>query len=161
MDDAGRVTPEVRPLRRAAVRVRDLDLSLRLYRDSLGLVVWKHGEAAAADPDFFRLLGLQGLAARFAILQADRSEIGMVGLFEVTTPAPEAVPRRGSRGMAPGEVALVFLARNLPELHRRVTALGLPVICPPVEFSPPGGRPALEMTFRDFDGALVNLIEAA
>ena len=53
------------------------------------------------------------------------------------------------------------LVRDLAALHLRVTALGLTVICPPVSFAPPGGQTALEMTFRDFDGALVNLIESS
>lgn len=84
----------------------------------------------------------------------------MVGLFEVAglQPAPEA-PAAAPAPARAGEVALVFLADGVAELHARVARLGLPVLCPPVRFAIPGGATALEMTFRDFDGALVNLVE--
>jgi hypothetical protein len=35
----------------------------------------------------------------------------------------------------------------------------VPVLCAPVRFAVPGGGWALEMTCRDFDGALVKLVE--
>jgi catechol 2,3-dioxygenase-like lactoylglutathione lyase family enzyme len=152
--------PRVRPLRRAAIMVRDLDRALALYRDVLGMAVWRRGAAGADNPDFFRMLGVAPGQGRWVILQAEGSEVGMVGLFEVSGPAPPPLARPDHGAIAVGEVALVFLARDLPALHRRIAALGLTVIGPPVPFTPPGGPTALEMTFRDFDGALVNLIES-
>lgn len=151
--------PAVRPLRRATVLVRDLDRALVLYRDTLGLAAWKRADVAAHDT-FYRLLGVAPGAARFAILQAEGSETGMVGLFEVTTVAAGAAPAATAAAPArAGEVALVFQARGVATLHERIAALGLPVLCAPVRFAVPGGGTALEMTCRDFDGALVNLVE--
>lgn len=155
--------PLVAPLRRAAVFVRDLDRSLGLYRDALGLVPWKT-EQVDQHAVLFRLLGLAPASLRFAILQApvdgQTSEIGMVGLFEVSNPMP-GVLRRPDHAVRVGEVALVFTTRVIDEIAARVTALGLPVICPPTRFEIPGGGLAREMTFRDYDGALVNLIQRA
>jgi catechol 2,3-dioxygenase-like lactoylglutathione lyase family enzyme len=138
--------------------VADLDRALRLYRDVLGLTVWKTGEGTGNEA-FFRLLGCEPARGRFAILQAEDSETGMVGLFEVSSPAPPALERGPDPGIRLGEVALVFLARDVQSLAARVAALGLTVVCPPLRFPVPGGGTALETTFRDFDGALVNLVE--
>jgi catechol 2,3-dioxygenase-like lactoylglutathione lyase family enzyme len=145
-------------MRRAAVMVRDLDRSLTLYRDVLGLAVWRQGDAFGNDT-FFRLLGVAPARARFAILQSEGSQIGMVGLFEVTEPSPASLRRVQAPAINLGEVALVFLASGVRELHERVTGLGLTVVCPPVRFDVPGGGVTLEMTFRDFDGALVNVFD--
>lgn len=142
--------------------VADLDRALGLYRDVLGLTVWKTGEGTGNEA-FFRLLGHgpanEPARGRFAILQAEGSETGMVGLFEVTGPAPPALERGPDPGIRLGEVALVFLAHDVQSLATRAAALGLTVVCPPIRFPVPGGGVALETTFRDFDGALVNLVE--
>jgi catechol 2,3-dioxygenase-like lactoylglutathione lyase family enzyme len=154
-------TPLAGPLRRAAIIVRDLDRSLTLYRDVLGLTLFKE---AAADQHavLFRLLGLAPAKARFAILQgaADGtpSELGMLGLFEVSDPMP-GVLRRPDHSVRVGEVALVFLTPAVDSVAARVAALGLSIVCPPTRFEVPGGGLAREMTFRDFDGALVNMIQ--
>ncbi|MEO7386103.1 MAG: VOC family protein [Gammaproteobacteria bacterium] len=148
----------VQPLRRAAVMVSDLDRSLSLYRDVLGLTVWKQG-TAGDNPVFFDLLGVNPGQARFAILQARGSEVGMVGLFEVTGPRPALLGRGPGTGVNIGEVALVFPAERVTDTARAIQSMGLPIICPPRRFDVPGGGHALEMTFRDPDGALVNLIE--
>lgn len=153
--------PLVAPLRRAAVFVRDLDRSLGLYRDAMGLVPWKT-ERADQHAVLFRLLGLAPASLRFSILHApvdgQASENGMVGLFEVSNPMP-GVLRRPDHAVRIGEVALVFTTRLIDEIAGRIATLGLPVICPPTRFDSPGGGLAREMTFRDYDGALVNLIQ--
>lgn len=154
-------TPLAGPLRRAAIVVRDLDRSLTLYRDALGLTLFK---AARADQHavFFRLLGLAPAQARFVILQGAANgaatELGMLGLFEVSEPMP-GVLRRPDHSVRIGEVALVFLTPDVDAVAARVTALGLTIVCPPTRFEVPGGGLAREMTFRDFDGALVNMIQ--
>jgi catechol 2,3-dioxygenase-like lactoylglutathione lyase family enzyme len=151
----------VGPLRRAAVVVRDLDRSLTLYRDALGLTVFK---TARADQHavFFRLLGLAPAQARFVILQGvangSPTELGMLGLFEVSDPMP-GILRRPDHSVRVGEVALVFLTPDVDTVAARVAVLGLTIVCPPTRFEVPGGGLAREMTFRDFDGALVNMIQ--
>jgi catechol 2,3-dioxygenase-like lactoylglutathione lyase family enzyme len=153
--------PLVGPLRRAALFVRNLDRSLTLYRDALGLTAFKE---ARADQHavFFRLLGLAPARARFAILQGAAagaaSEVGMLGLFEVSDPMP-GVLRRPDHSVRVGEVALVFTTAAVDVVASRVGVLELPIICPPTRFEIPGGGIAREMTFRDFDGALVNVIQ--
>lgn len=147
--------PIVEPLRRAAIFVDDLERAMLLYRDVLGFSTWKRHEVVA-NPAFFRLLGLRETPARFAILQAGVAEVGMVGLFEVGS-AVRAVVQGGAARQ--GEVALVFRVPDLVQCHAGIVTLGLGVICPPILLDVPGGGKALEMTFRDFDGVLVNLIE--
>jgi catechol 2,3-dioxygenase-like lactoylglutathione lyase family enzyme len=154
-------TPLAGPLRRAALFVRDLDRSLTLYRDALGLTLFKE---AAADRHavLFRLLGLAPAKVRFAILQGaddgQPSELGMLGLFEVSDPMP-GVLGRPDHSVRIGEVALVFLTPAVDAIAARIAALGLTIVCPPTRFEVPGGGLAREMSFRDFDGALVNMIQ--
>ena len=56
-------------------------------------------------------------------------------------------------------MALVFTTQVIDLIASRVEALGLPVLCAPTRFEVPGGGVTREMTFRDYDGALVNLIQ--
>lgn len=150
----------VEPLKRAAIVVRDLPRSLEFYEGVLGLQHWVAGDAGPGEPVFAKLLGLPPCRLRYVILQSGEVAMGMVGLFEVQdAPVGEvslAAPTRVNRG----EVALVFHAPDVAPIFDGARAMGLEIVCPPERLELPKiGIESIEMTIRDPNGVLVNVIQ--
>lgn len=150
----------VAPLARATIFVRDIDESLKLYRDILGLRpmfdnYWKGSGINA-------IMGTEGLELRATVLMAGSSVQGNLGIYqlhndETTPPSPQQTPDTRT-----GDFALVFPTNDIHRLTAEITAAGYPIVSPPVplierdeyEVQP------VEMMFRDPDGVLVNLVQA-
>lgn len=150
----------VTPLKRTAIFVHDLRRSVEFYRDVLGLSVWTSGRAGAELPALYRLLGMPPCRTQWVIMQSGKVDWGMIGLFELTDPAPdiETHPRddRANRG----EACLVFHTHDIETIHRKSAALGLPILCPPTPLEiKDRGAMSIEMTLRDPSGVLINLIQ--
>ncbi len=147
------------PMSRASILVRDLDESVKLYRDILGLRV--RFEREFADEAFNQILGTRGLTIKAKILQSGDVVYGNLGLFQlgdersrIPAPVQEAAARTG-------DVAVVFMTNDIDGIAQKVTAAGFTVISPPMVLFPRDDLEvqAREMLFRDRDGILVNLIQ--
>jgi catechol 2,3-dioxygenase-like lactoylglutathione lyase family enzyme len=157
----------VAPLSRASIFVRDLEASLALYRDILGLRV--RVDRALDGERFDQIMGTRGVKARVRILQSGDTVYGNVGLFELageSRPASSAPAQ--DRFAHTGDFAVVFLTNDIAGITARVTAAGYTIIAPPMVLFPDANQPdakqkeqSLEMMFRDPDGVLVNLIQPA
>lgn len=155
-----RPAPPVTPLKRTAIIVRDLDRSLRFYRDLLGMNVWIEGKAGAELPELHRLLGMPPCTTRWVILQSGNIDWGMVGLFELTEPSPADVVHVDVDRVNRGEACLVFHTPDVDRIHRGALAMGLTVLCAPLRLElRQHGVLSKEMTLRDPNGVLVNFIE--
>ncbi|HSN71583.1 MAG TPA: VOC family protein [Steroidobacteraceae bacterium] len=154
------MSANVHPMKRAAIFVRDLHESLDFYETLLGLDTWVQGEGTGI-PAFTQLLGIdRASVVRYVILKSGDTTIGMVGLFELSEPAPQPVQRQIPGAANAGEVALVFHADDVEHIHRGMLARGLPVICEPIRLEIPQLKVvSLEMTGRDPNGVLVNFIQ--
>jgi catechol 2,3-dioxygenase-like lactoylglutathione lyase family enzyme len=93
----------VTPLKRTAIIVTDLRRSLKFYRDVLGMNVWVQGKAGRELPALFRLLGAPPCTTRWVILQSEDVDWGMVGLFELSGPAPPTDRHRSRKRANRGE----------------------------------------------------------
>jgi len=150
----------ITPLRRTAIIVRDMERSLLFYQSALGMRVWKQGEAGAEVPALYQLLGMPPCHTRWVILQAGRVDWGMVGLFELTDPAPTDDTHPYIDRVNRGEACLVFHTPDIADVHTRALAMGLTVLCPPTRLEMrSGGVSSIEMTLRDPNGVLVNFIQ--
>jgi catechol 2,3-dioxygenase-like lactoylglutathione lyase family enzyme len=148
----------VSALVRAALFVSDLDRSLHFYRDVIGLPE-TFAKGDTRDEAFAALLGMPAETdIRYRILQIPGPPRGMVGLFEVRNPTPEKLGQR-KPACAVGEVALVFYSGEFDALERRLDAEGVSFICRPRYLSVRAGVGQQEMTFRDPDGIMVNVID--
>ena len=145
---------------RTAVMVSDLDRSTKFYREILGLNgVYSEGELKS--PAAAQLLGMPASSiTRYRIVKADGPNRGMVGLFEVSNPAPEPLPKRGA-SVRVGEGVMVFYCDDTDAVHKKLVAGGHTVVCPPVFLQVREGRGQPEMVFADPDGMLINLIQRA
>ena len=103
-------------VRRATIIVRDMETSLRLYRDVVGMkvnydtVVETSGVALPA--------GTPGAKARLVLLNANDPFVGWIGLMQWTDPAlpdPGPYPKR----MGPGGVVIVM---NTDDVEGRCAA---------------------------------------
>ena len=95
---------------------------------------------------------------RYEIVKADGPNFGMIGMFEVK-PSPPRVARANA-GVNIGEGCLVLLTTDIHAVRDRMVDLGAEIVCQPQRLVVRGPGPgSLEMTLRDPDGMLINLIE--
>jgi catechol 2,3-dioxygenase-like lactoylglutathione lyase family enzyme len=148
----------ISPMVRTALFVSDLERSRAFYRNVIGLDdTWFEGELT--DGNAHELLGMPaGSVTRACILKAPGPAWGMVGLFEVSNPAPPPLNRRlGSINQ--GETCLVFYCHDLDPVTAALEAGGHAVLCAPLPLRIGTQVKQREMCFRDPDGVLINLIE--
>jgi catechol 2,3-dioxygenase-like lactoylglutathione lyase family enzyme len=147
-------------VRRATIIVRDMEASLKLYRDVIGMkvnydtVVETSGVALPA--------GVPGAKARLVLLNANDPWVGWIGLMQWTTPPlpdPGPYPRR----MGPGGVVLVM---NTDDVEGRCKAAkdvpGVTFTAEPRLQEYPGrnGGPPIRVkgcNFFDPDGILIEM----
>ncbi|NKB43162.1 MAG: hypothetical protein GKS03_02670 [Alphaproteobacteria bacterium] len=146
------------PLMRSTHFVRDLDDSLKLYQDILGLRprVERVLEGGLTD----EILGTKGKPVRVSILQSGDLVYANVGLFQFVE--NDSPPRPEPRTYAQtGDAAVVFLTSDIFGIYEKVKAAGYPIVSPPMILFPDEGSKtqSYEMLFFDHDGIGVNLIQ--
>lgn len=157
--------PRVGPLKRITLWVRDIEASLGLYRDALGLEVLE--DKRVAGPQIARMVGLEQAELRIVHLGPAGSVQGWVGLYAIENtaplpmralPTPDGFPRYG-------QATLVFATGSLAALMPRLRALTtVRFITEPSEYvkttpgdaTPPGKYS--EVIFFDPDGVPVSLL---
>lgn len=82
-------------IRRVTIVVRDIDTSLRLYRDALGMKVNYDETMTVSGPAFAK--GKPGRAIRLVLLNANDPWIGWIGLLQYTDPPLKPARRRPPR----------------------------------------------------------------
>lgn len=143
---------------RSALMVSDLTRATAFYGDVLGLrdVYW---EGKLEGTSVERLLSSpKGTVCNARILKATPEAMGMVGLFEISNPAPPRV-KKGREPAHAGEAFLVFYASDLDVVMQRLEAGGYDVLCPPIPLEHDGKVKQREMACADPDGFKINLIE--
>lgn len=147
------------PMARATIFVRDIDASLALYRDILGLrpSFDNYWRGTAIN----RIMGTEGRELRAVVLMAGESTIGNIGIYQIYRepgPPPAAAAGRDTRI---GDVAVVFPTNDIWNLTKRIEAAGYAIVSPPVVLveRPNMRQQGVEMMFRDADGVLVNLVQ--
>jgi catechol 2,3-dioxygenase-like lactoylglutathione lyase family enzyme len=150
--------PPISALVRAALFVADLDLA-RAFYGALGLTeVYFEGELSGDNSAGVLKLD-PGSTTRCAILKPKGGmNQGMVGLFEVSGPAPDVLPARDGLGPRRGEVALVFYVSDLASSLAAAETHGGQRLTDPVFFEMPH-RSQKEVCLRDPDSVLINLVE--
>lgn len=147
-------------LRRTTLIVKDMENSLRFYRDALGMrVVYDNIIRTPRDaPDD----EAAKRSLRLVFVQANDDFVGIIGLIEYRKPVkqpPAAVPEAFSIGTN----VLLFNARDLDATFARAKAVpGVEILEAPVRTSYPGyaGGPVIPVRvsiLRDPDGFTVEL----
>jgi len=146
-------------LRRTTLVVRDMEKSLALYRDALGMSVEYDQELTS--PNLTRA-GSDGInRSRLVLLKANDSFIGMLGLWQFLdqTDYDRAAP--GPADFTPGEIVLLFNTNNLEQVFPAAAAIeGVRIIGGPTFRaypSPAGDIEVMVSMLVDPDGHTIEL----
>jgi lactoylglutathione lyase len=141
----------VRTVRHAGIVVRDVERSLRFYRDQLGLEV--QVDQRETGEFISELLGRTGVSVRTVKLSAPEGPT-LVELLEFEDGGQDGEGLANPTRLGPTHVALTVDA--LDELYGRLQAEGTPFVSPPLRS--PDGK-ALVAFCTDPDGSLIELVE--
>ncbi|MEO1247024.1 MAG: VOC family protein [Pseudomonadota bacterium] len=122
-------------VKRTTLIVRDIEASVRWYKDVLGLSVWMDTDFTLSGVGL--ACGKAGDKTHLVILQAEDPKVGMIGLLQWVDPplpAPEEIPRTVGYG-SPTFVVEAEDARASCEAAR---ALGTRIHAEPHEWSVTG-----------------------
>jgi len=152
----------VSPVSRTTVFVRDLEESLKLYSDILGL---KPRMERVLEGEFWNVVvgtGGEDKRIRVVILNTTEGErVGNIGLFQFVD-ENDGPPVYKPPRVQTGDVALIMLTKDILRIYGEVRDAGYTIIAPPMnsagDTDPDAGY---EMLFFDRDGIIVNLIQPA
>jgi glyoxylase I family protein len=139
----------VKSLHHTGIGVRDMEVSLRFYRDLLGLEVTADMEVEGPIVD--DITGLKGAKVRIVHLKCgDGLELE---LFHYTKPSSSKFPK-DFKQCDGGVIHIALLVDNLMELYKKLTAHGVKSNSKPYNL---GGTLCVYM--RDPDGITVELMQ--
>lgn len=146
-------------LRRTTLVVRDIEASLALYRDALGMHVAYDQELTS--PRLGRA-GSDGVnRSRLVLLEANDDYIGMLGLWQFLDQSEYDRRPPDAADFTPGDIVLLFNAADVDVAFARAAAVpGVTVVSPPTERrypSPQGDIVVMVSMLTDADGHTVEL----
>ena len=150
------------PLKRATIFCRDIEKSLALYRDILGFSVAE--EKTVSGPAMAKMIGLDDCSMHICHLQAQNSEDGLIGLYEITADdVPETNPPPPGK-IHRGQVAVVVNTDQPDAIYADLETAGYPFLTPPTKYVKEEDAAYMkagtytEMIFYDPDGVLVSVM---
>lgn len=159
----------VRPLSRTTLVVRDIDASLHLFRNILGMATKL--DLTIKGPEVNALLGTEKQTVRIVILHVEGSEIGNVGLLSYPDSRPDSKPdlkdatiekkSPPSTSLNVGQVALVMDTHDIDAVAKKARAASYVIISDPrVIFDRPNMiTQSREMIFVGPENIAINLIQ--
>ncbi|MFM7626087.1 MAG: VOC family protein [Gammaproteobacteria bacterium] len=145
-------------LRRTTLVVRDIDKSLPLYRDALGLkVIYDQLIGGGPQPDGSR----KPPTVRLVLLRANDDFVGVLGLMQRLN-LEQAPPPPEFRRAGPGGMILVFNLKDLEQRYARIEATPHVTIAERphrIDYPAAGGGsiPVLFSAVWDADGNFIEL----
>lgn len=147
-------------LRRTTMIVKDVEQSLKFYRDALGMQVVYDQELNSE--------GLSGRhkadgqnRSRLVLLQTNSSEMGMVGLWQFLDQTDKDLAPPDAADFTPGEIVMLFHTSDLEATFARAAAVpGVSVIGAPKERrypSPAGDIVVMVSMLIDSNGHTIEL----
>ena len=148
--------------KRLSIFCHDIEKSLHVYRDVLGLHISMDKSITGAAAG--RLLGLPPCSIRIVLLAPSAGEQPVLGLFDVT--ATELETRAaGPRKLVRKQTALVLGTDDFEAAVAKIHDAGLELLCGPEDYVTPAaeaGAPAMryrEVIFFDPDDVLVSIMQ--
>lgn len=146
--------------RRTTLIVRDMETSLALYRDALGMTVEYDQELTS--PGLAERHGADGKnRSRLVLLKANDSFIGMLGLWQFLDQTDKDLAEPDAADFTPGEIVLLFNSKTLDTTFPAAAAApGVRVLGEPHErrYPSPAGDIVVNVSMLvDSDGHTVEL----
>lgn len=147
-------------LRRTTLVVRDIEKSLALYRDALGMSVEYDQELTS--PGLSMRYGADGQnRSRLVLLKANDSFIGMLGLWQFLDQTEQDLAEPDAADFTPGEIVLLFNSKTLNTTFPAAAAApGVTIVGAPKERrypSPAGDIVVMVSMLVDNDGHTIEL----
>lgn len=147
-------------LRRTTLVVRDIEKSLALYRDALGMTVEYDQELTS--PGLAMRYGADGQnRSRLVLLKANDSFIGMLGIWQFLDQTEQDLAEPDAADFTPGEIVLLFNSNTLDETFPAAAAApGVTIIGEPKDRrypSPAGEIVVMVSMLTDNDGHTIEL----
>lgn len=147
-------------LRRTTLVVRDIEKSLALYRDALGMTVEYDQELTS--PGLSMRYGADGQnRSRLVLLKANDSFIGMLGLWQFLDQTDQDLAEPDPADFTPGEIVLLFNSNTLDVTFPAAAAApGVTIVGEPKERrypSPAGDIVVMVSMLTDNDGHTIEL----
>ena len=146
--------------RRTTLVVRDIDDSLRFYRDALGMrVIYDNQIRTPRDAD---TVDDAQRASRLVFLRANDDYVGIVGLLQYLKPVKPAA-NQGDEPFSTGSVVLLFNSEDLENAFERArNTPGVRILSEPTRIEYPsydgsGTIPVLVSALVDPDGFVIEL----
>ncbi len=160
--EAGSLDLDQNPLdlRRTTLVVRDIEKSLALYRDALGMSVEYDQELTS--PGLAMRHGADGQnRSRLVLLKANDDFIGMLGLWQFLDQTEMDIAEPDAADFTPGEIVLLFNSKTLDVTFPAAAAApGVKIIGAPKERrypSPAGEIVVMVSMLTDNDGHTIEL----
>ena len=149
---------KISPLLRSTHFVSDINESLKLYRDVLGLEI--RVDIILENELANNVLGTKNKRVRAVVLKSGDLFNGGVGLFEFLGDAGDVQERKEAYAK-PGDAVLVFITNDIFGIHENIRKDNYAIASEPMILFPVEGKAAqdYEMLFFDRDGIGVNLIQ--
>ncbi len=118
-------------VKRTTLIVRDAGVSLRFYRDVLGMSVWYDDEIVLSGRGL--AAGQAGDRTRLVIMRGLDPVVGMIGLLQWVEPTLPPPPAQRER-LEIGDVVFVTQSDDVHEAYRRLQQWGARIFAEPHEF---------------------------
>lgn len=152
------------PVKRVTIWVRDIERSLALYRDLLGLEIIE--DKTLSGPAIMGMAGYQDGRLRIVHLAPAGTEYGWIGLYALldAVPAPGSLEPPRTDRLSFGQTAIVLTTSTFDPIARDLDAQGYAFILRPRSYDKPSDSPQMpagrysEMIFLDPDGVPVSIM---
>ena len=153
------------PVSRITLFCRDLEKSLALYRDILG---FEEVESKTIQTKAFNeLMNIhdENCFVRISYLQSERSDHGLIALFEINSSELEKNQSIQTTQIQYGQSVIVLITKDHNKIYRELKKKDYTFLVEPTEYEKLEDSEYIkaglykEMSFYDPDGFLINLIE--
>ncbi|MBL8630263.1 MAG: VOC family protein [Rhodospirillaceae bacterium] len=117
-------------VRRATLIVRDVDISLKFYKDVMGMEVW-YDQVMPVGGQVLPA-GTPGAKVRVAILKGNDPLVGMLGIMAFLDP-PIEVPPLPKRSLQIRDAIFVCGANDVHAIYKRMQSASVHIFTPPID----------------------------
>jgi catechol 2,3-dioxygenase-like lactoylglutathione lyase family enzyme len=153
----------ISPVKRTTIFCRDIEASLAIYRDVLGLEIIE--DKTIGGPAMAKMIQLDDVKMRIVHLRAPGGpDAGLIGLYCVLEPHIPVAPRPPEGVLHYGQAAVVFSSDRGDEIAEELKRRGAKFLTPPTQYRQEQDRAYMkagvytEMIFYDPDGLLVSVM---
>ena len=153
------------PVSRVTLFCRDIEKSLALYRDILGFEEIENKSIQSKEFNELMNINDEHCFVRISYLQSERSDHGLIALFEVNSSKLDKNQSIQNKSIQYGQSVIVMSTKDHQKIYQELKKKDYTFLVEPTEYEKSEDSDYIkagiykEMSFYDPDGFLINLIE--